>query len=204
MKPVIALTRVAGLRFHGHAKRLDQPSVLNAGRTRRLTRPTIEAEFQVLPNRVVQVEATIGHAPHQVDAAPRAVVFVTQLGIGRTGGGTQSAMDTIEKQLIVDGGARIRVHWATQARLPAMQRANREPLRVLARISTAVRLSLANSVASGRTNNLLQNLTQNVKAYFRAAERIQIRPGLSSPCGSNAHLTAPISIAASPRLPQAA
>ena len=51
---------------------------------------------------VDQRQPAVGHRPHQIDAAARAVVLVAQFEIRRAGRRTQPAVDAVEKQLVVD------------------------------------------------------------------------------------------------------
>ena len=51
---------------------------------------------------VVQLEPAVGHGPHEVDAAARAVGLVAQFDIGGTGRGTETAVDAVQEQLVVD------------------------------------------------------------------------------------------------------
>ena len=50
----------------------------------------------------IEIQATISDRTHEVDSATRAVGLVPQFEIGWTGGRAQPAMDTIEKQLVIN------------------------------------------------------------------------------------------------------
>jgi hypothetical protein len=106
MKPIVRFALFARA-LHGHAERLDQLAVLHARRARRLAGPAIQAQFQMPPHFVIELQPAIGHRTHQVDPAARAVVFVAQFGIRRAGGGTQAAVHAVQEQLVIDAGARI-------------------------------------------------------------------------------------------------
>src|SRR5207249_5138567 len=64
--------------------------------------PAIQAQVQMAPYLGVQIQPSIGDGAHQIDAAPRAVRFVAQLEVGRASRRAQPAMDTIEKQLVIN------------------------------------------------------------------------------------------------------
>src|SRR5260370_4043214 len=84
------------------AKRLDELAILSPGRTGGFTGPAIQAQVEGAANLGVQVEPAIRHRAHQVNTPARAVVLISKLDIGWTGGGVQTAVDAIQKQLIVD------------------------------------------------------------------------------------------------------
>src|SRR5205823_12876965 len=88
--------------LHVDAEWLDQLAVLHAGRTRGFARPAIEAEIDVPLHLLVQLDPPIGHGAHEVDAAARAVVLISQLDVGWTRRRTQAAMDAVEKQLVIN------------------------------------------------------------------------------------------------------
>ena len=71
---------------HECAERLDQFAVLHAGRAGRLAGPAIEAEIEVLLDRVVEFELAVDHVAHQVNAAARAIGLVAGFDVGRTRG----------------------------------------------------------------------------------------------------------------------
>src|SRR6185295_11913410 len=52
----------------------------------------------------VQFDPAVSHRPHQVNAPARTVILIAQFDISRAGRGAQSAMDAVEKQLIIDAG----------------------------------------------------------------------------------------------------
>ena len=93
--------------IHRHAERLDQLAVLHAGGARRFARPAIEAQLQVPPHAVVQLQLAVGHAAHQIDAPARAVVLVARLDVRRARRRAQPAVDAVEQQLVVERSAGI-------------------------------------------------------------------------------------------------
>src|SRR3954471_21229787 len=83
--------------LHGHPKRLDQLAVLHAGGTGRFAGPAIETELQMAASLMVNRQPAIGDRPHQVDAAPRPIVFVAGFDVRWTGSRAESAMNTVEE-----------------------------------------------------------------------------------------------------------
>ena len=96
-----------GSGVHRHAERLDELAVLHAGRAGGFAGAAIEAQLQMAANAVVELQLAVGDPAHQVDAAARAVVLVAQLDVRRARGGTQAAVDAVQKQLVVERGAGI-------------------------------------------------------------------------------------------------
>ena len=106
-EPVVASSAsVSFCVLHRQAERLDQPAVVHARGAGRLARPAVEAQLQMPLERPVGFEPAVGHQPHQVDPAARAVVLVAQFGVRRARRRTQAAVDAVEKQVVVDGAAR--------------------------------------------------------------------------------------------------
>ena len=58
--------------------------------------------------RSVSSAAAVGHHPHQLDAAARAVVLVAQLGEGRATRRTQPAVNAAQEQIVADARGRVR------------------------------------------------------------------------------------------------
>jgi hypothetical protein len=94
----------AGLCCCLDAKGFDKPTVLDAGWTRGFAASASEAKVQVAANFGVKRDASVGQCPHEVDASARSVRFGPKLCVRGTGREAQTAMDAIEKQLVVDAG----------------------------------------------------------------------------------------------------
>lgn len=73
--------------LHFDAERLDQPAVLDAGRTGGFTAAAVETQVEMPCDRTAQGNAAVGDGAHQVDAAARAVVFVARFEVRGAGGG---------------------------------------------------------------------------------------------------------------------
>ncbi len=82
-------------------ERLDHLAVLNPGRTCRFARSAIKAQLQVLAHARPHRQPPVGDRAHQVNPAPRAIVLIAGLDIGRTARRTEAAMHTL---LIADIG----------------------------------------------------------------------------------------------------
>ena len=61
--------------------------------------------------RSVSAAAAVGHHPHQLDAAARAVVLVAHLGERRTTRRTQPAVNAAQEQIVADARGRVRLGW---------------------------------------------------------------------------------------------
>ena len=93
---------------HRDAERLDQLAVLHAGGAGRFAGTAVEAQLEVALDARRELEPTVGHGPHQIDAAARAVVLVAGLDVRRTGRRAQTAMDAVEQQVVVEDCAGVR------------------------------------------------------------------------------------------------
>ena len=104
LKPAVGL-RISRGQFallHLDTKWFDQPAVLHARGTRRFAGSAVEAQFQVMLDGIGQLDATIHHAAHQIDASARTVVFVAGLEVRRARRRTQPAMHTTHEVAVVD------------------------------------------------------------------------------------------------------
>ena len=87
---------------HADAERFDQPPVLNARRAGRFATAAVEAQIEVPFDGRPQIQATVRHGPHQVDAARGTVVLIPCFEVSRTGRGAQAAMNAVEETAIVN------------------------------------------------------------------------------------------------------
>lgn len=81
-------------------KRLNQATVFNSRRARCFARSTIEAQVEVSRDVFIEFEAVVSNGPHEVNTAPRAVVFVTRFEICRTRSRAQSAVNAVEESIV--------------------------------------------------------------------------------------------------------
>ena len=59
------------------------------------------------PHMLIEGQTFVGDRSHQVDAAPRTVIFISQFGIRRAGSRAEAAVDAIQKIVVVDVRARV-------------------------------------------------------------------------------------------------
>ena len=59
----------------------------------------------MVPHAVIELELAIGHAAHEIDAPARTLIFVARFNVRRTGRRTQTTMDTVQQQLIIEHSA---------------------------------------------------------------------------------------------------
>ena len=78
---------------------IDQATILNAGRARRLAGAAGQAPIEVFARRRA-CSTTFGHLLDQVYAAPRAVEFITGNAVGRTGRQAEAAVNTVTQQAL--------------------------------------------------------------------------------------------------------
>ena len=86
----------------GQAERLDQAAVFHARGTSRFARPAIETHVEMPPHAIGESAAAVGHHPHQLDAAARAVVLVAKLGERRATRRAQPAVNASQEQIVID------------------------------------------------------------------------------------------------------
>ena len=82
------------------SRHFDEMHVVDAGRTRRHARKTGEATIDVLRHFGLRVEPLLQHVFDRIDAAARAVAFVPEHDVCRTGGGTKTAMNAAAKNAL--------------------------------------------------------------------------------------------------------
>ena len=87
---------------HVFLVRADDLAVLHAGRTGRLAGPALQAQIEMLPHLVGQFGSAVGDGPPQIDAAARTVVLVAGFDVGWTRTQTQTAVNAVHEQLVVD------------------------------------------------------------------------------------------------------
>ena len=104
MKPVLGrCTR--GRHFvlpHLDPKWLDQSSILHAGRTSRFAATAIKTQIEVSFDGIGQFKPPISDSSHQINPPSWTVILVSRLQIRRTGGCAQTAMNAIQKPLVVN------------------------------------------------------------------------------------------------------
>jgi hypothetical protein len=82
------------------ARAFNQTSVVNAGRTRRLASSATKTQIKMADRIVVEFDASFGERLHQIDSPTRRVHLASSRDVGGTALGAESAVNTVEQQLV--------------------------------------------------------------------------------------------------------
>ena len=86
--------------MHLNSKRFNQSTVLNTARTSRFATATVQTQIQMMPHFVGQIEPSIDHGSHQINASSRAVIFIARFDIRWTRRRTKAAVHAVQKSII--------------------------------------------------------------------------------------------------------
>jgi len=101
--PVVALNVLPGF--------FKQLPVLDAARANRLASPAAQAKIDVSRSRLDEGQPAVLKRAHQIDAAPRRVIFVAGLQISGTGGKAESTVNARQRLLLIEKMGRWSVDW---------------------------------------------------------------------------------------------
>ena len=91
--------------LHLNPKGFDESTVLNARGASCFATAAIKAKIQVPFHGLGQFKSPVRDSAHQINPAARTVILVARFQVGRASGSAQTAMDTVEKTLVVDPAA---------------------------------------------------------------------------------------------------
>lgn len=103
VEPVIGGVFCCGCLLHFDAEGFEESAVLDSAGAGGFAAAAVEAGVEVSLDSGCEFESAIDDSAHEVDASAGAIVFVTGFDVGRAGGGTESAVDAVEKTVVGDG-----------------------------------------------------------------------------------------------------